>query len=86
MSTTDDVVRARVGAKIKRDSERALAAMGLTMSEAIRLFLVQTVRMQALPFAIVAPNADTLQAIDEARSGKGRRHASAEALFADLES
>ncbi len=86
MATTDDVVRARVGAKIKRDSEKTLASMGLTMSEAIRLFLVQTVRMQALPFVVVAPNADTMEAIDEARSGKGRRHASADALFAELES
>ncbi len=86
MATTDDVVRARVGAKIKRESEKTLASMGLTMSEAIRLFLVQTVRMQALPFAVVSPNTETLQAIDEARSGKGRRHTSADALFAELES
>jgi len=86
MATTDDVVRARVGAKIKRDSEKALASMGLTMSEAIRLFLVQTVRLQALPFVIVAPNAETMQAIDEARTGKVRKHASVDALFAELES
>jgi DNA-damage-inducible protein J len=84
MPATDDVVRARVGAEIKRDSEKALAAMGLTMSEAIRLFLVQTVRLQALPFAVVAPNAKTMQAIDEARSGSGRKHASADALFSEL--
>lgn len=86
MATADDVVRARVGAKIKRDSEKALASMGLTMSEAIRLFLVQTVRLQALPFAVVAPNDETIEAIEEARAGKGRRHASADTLFAELES
>ena len=86
MATTGAVVRARVGAEIKRDSENTLACLGLTMSGAIRLFLVRTVSLQALPFVVVAPNADTMRAIDGARTGKGRKHASAGALFSDLES
>lgn len=81
----DEIVRARVDADTKRRSEKALAAMGLTMSEAIRLFLVQTVRQKALPFAVVAPNVETRKAIRESREGKGKRHASADALFAELD-
>ncbi len=81
----DEVVRARVDARIKRESEKTLAAMGLSMSEAIRLFLVQTVRQRALPFAVIAPNASTRQAIAESRNGKGKRYVNADALFAELD-
>ena len=82
---TDDIVRARIDAKTKRQSEKMLASMGLTMSEAIRLFLVQTVRQRGLPFAVVAPNAETRKAIHDSREGKGKRHANADALFEKLD-
>lgn len=82
----ESIVRARIDTKTKQQSEAMLAAMGLSMSEAIRLFLVQTVRARGLPFAVLAPNAETRRAIADSRAGKVRHHASAEALFADLDS
>jgi DNA-damage-inducible protein J len=81
----ESLVRARVDSKTKRESEAMLASMGLTMSEAIRLFLVQTVRQRRLPFAVVAPNAGTRKAIRDSRAGKVKRHADADALFAELD-
>jgi DNA-damage-inducible protein J len=84
-ANADKMIRARIDAKTKRQGEAVLASMGLSMSEAIRLFLVQTVRQRALPFAVLAPNAETRKAITNSRTGKGKRYINAEALFSDLD-
>ncbi|MBA4357877.1 MAG: type II toxin-antitoxin system antitoxin, RelB/DinJ family, partial [Desulfovibrio sp.] len=62
-----------------------LKSMGLTPSDAIRLFLHRVVDKKALPFPIEAPNAATRAALRDAEDGRGlKRHASVDALFADL--
>jgi DNA-damage-inducible protein J len=48
----DDVVRARIGARLKAEAARELAACGLELSDAIRLFLQQVVAHKGLPFEI----------------------------------
>ncbi len=47
-----DTVRARIDADLKRDATAALAEMGLTVSEAIRLLLVRVAAEKALPFDV----------------------------------
>lgn len=72
MATTT-MVHVRVDENIKAQATETLAAMGLTMSDAIRVFLTRVVAEQQLPFALKAPNADTRAAMEEARSmGKAR--------------
>ncbi|MBX3671266.1 MAG: type II toxin-antitoxin system RelB/DinJ family antitoxin [Rhodocyclaceae bacterium] len=67
------MVHVRVDENIKAQATETLAAMGLTMSDAIRVFLTRVVAEQQLPFALKAPNADTRAAMEEARSmGKAR--------------
>lgn len=81
---TDSVVRARIDTDIKDRAAEALAAMGLSVSDAIRLLLVRVAADRAFPFPVKVPNATTRKAMAELAQGKGKRFASADALFKDL--
>jgi DNA-damage-inducible protein J len=82
--STDTVVRARIDSAIKDQATEALAAMGLSVSDAIRLLLVRVAADKAFPFAVKVPNATTRKAMTELEQDKGKRHASANELFDDL--
>lgn len=82
--STDTVVRARIDSATKDQATEALAAMGLSVSDAIRLLLVRVAADKAFPFAVKVPNATTRKAMTELEQGKGKRHASADELFDDL--
>ena len=62
------------------------AAMGLTLSDAVRLMLTRVAREGALPFEPLVPDETTVAAMKEAREGRGRRFASVEDLMTDLHS
>ena len=81
---SDSIVRARIDAVTKQRATTALDAMGLSVSEAIRLLMVRIADEQRLPFDIRVPNAATREAISELEAGKGKRFASVEDLMADL--
>jgi DNA-damage-inducible protein J len=84
MSTTT-MVHVRVDENIKNQAAETLASMGLTVSDAVRVFLTRIVTDQQLPFALQAPNASTKAAMREARAISKARYASAGALIRDLE-
>jgi len=52
MTKKDSYVRARVDSELKRDTERILHRLGLSTTEAIRLFLVQICLQKGLPFHV----------------------------------
>lgn len=83
-SIADTYVRARIDSATKARAADALAAMGLSISDAIRLLMLRVVDERRLPFEVKAPNATTRQAIAELEAGKGKRFTSTEALLADL--
>ncbi len=82
--STDTVVRARIDSETKARAAEALQAMGLSVSDAIRLLLLRVADEKRLPFAVQAPNATTAKAMTELDEGKGKRFGSAEELFQDL--
>jgi DNA-damage-inducible protein J len=84
MITADTYVRARIDAKTKTRAADALEAMGLSISDAIRLLMIRVADERRLPFEVKAPNAATRKAMAELEAGKGKRFASVEALMADL--
>lgn len=53
MPTKEAVVRARIDSRLKRDSEDILRQLGLSQTEAIRMFFTQIVRRRGLPFPVV---------------------------------
>ena len=61
----------RVDKEVKLAAEDVAAALGLNLSTAVNIFLRQMVACNGLPFDVrLAPGPDTLQAIDDARSGR----------------
>ena len=84
MSTADTYVRARIDANTKERAAAALEAMGLSISDAIRLLMRRVAEERSLPFEVKVPNAVTRQAIAELEAGKGKRFASVDDLMADL--
>lgn len=81
---SDTVVRARIDSRTKEEAAAALAEMGLSVSDAIRLMLKRVAHDKALPFPVKVPNAVTRAAMAELDAGGGKRFASAEELFEDL--
>jgi len=68
---TNTVVRARIDVQIKEEATIVLAAMGLTVSDAFRIMMTRVAWEKALPFEPLIPNKKTIQAMKDARSGKG---------------
>ena len=79
-----ETVRARIDSETKASASAALAAMGLSVSDAIRMLLRRVADEKRLPFDVIVPNAESRAAMAELEVGKGKRFKSAEALFDDL--
>jgi DNA-damage-inducible protein J len=63
-------VRARLQPDIKEEAESILEAIGLTQSEAIKLFYKQIILLKGLPFQLKIPNITTLRAIKNSIENK----------------
>jgi DNA-damage-inducible protein J len=78
----------RVEDEIKAQATDALASMGLSMSDAVRILLKRVVNDQAFPLELKVPNAATRAAMKESRNkikaGKARFESAAQ-LINDLE-
>ncbi len=87
MATTS-MVHVRVDDKIKLEATETLASMGLSVSDAVRVFLTRVVVEKQLPFALKVPNPETHAAMMEAdaiASGRKARFAAVDELFNELE-
>ncbi|MFP4076674.1 MAG: type II toxin-antitoxin system RelB/DinJ family antitoxin [Halochromatium sp.] len=82
------MLHVRVDNDIKAQASEALAAMGLSVSDAVRILLKRVVNDQAFPLELKVPNAQTRAAMEESRAmmkARSARFQSADALFDDLE-
>ena len=82
------MVHVRVDETLKAQATETLALMGLTVSDAIRVFLTRVVAEKELPFAIKVPNATSQAAMAEANEiieGRRARFTSADALIDAIE-
>ncbi len=82
------MLHVRVDDEIKTQATEALASMGLSVSDAVRILLKRVVSDQAFPLELKVPNAETRAAMEEARAmvkARAARFDSADALFDDLE-
>lgn len=77
-------VRARIDARTKERALSVFDAMGLSISDDIRLLMQYIAEEQRLPLALKAPNATTQQAIAELDTGKGKKFSNVDDLMADL--
>lgn len=84
MSTANTYVRARIDEDTKARATDALEAMGLSVSDAIRLLMLRVADERRLPFDVKVPTATTRKAIAELEAGKGKRFDTVDDLMADL--
>jgi DNA-damage-inducible protein J len=76
-------VHSRIDPDIKERAEAILNQLGLSPTEAIRLFYTQIALRSGLPFEVQIPNSVTQGAMEDSRRGrKLRKHASVDELFA----
>lgn len=66
LKTTD--VRCRIEEELKDSATQVLKACGLSISDAMRLFLRQVVAVQGLPFEVRVPSEKTARAMAQARA------------------
>lgn len=79
-----DVIRARIDSATKVKATAALAAMGLSVSDAIRMLMHRVAAEERLPFDVAVPNAVSRAAMAELEAGNGKRAKNAAELFDDL--
>lgn len=88
MTVQTSMLHVRVDDETKVQATQALAAMGMTVSDAVRLFLRRVVVDQAFPLELKVPNEETRAAMEESRAMLASRRAgfaTANGLFDDLE-
>ncbi len=88
MAATTTMVHVRVDEKIKAQAAETLSSMGLTVSDAVRVFLTRIVADKELPFALKAPNESSRLAIaegDQIVQSRRARFITADALLNGLE-
>ena len=72
MAIASTYVRARIDADTKERAEDALAGLGLSIPDAIRLLMVRVAADHRLPFEIKGSKAANLEAMAELEWGKGK--------------
>lgn len=76
-------INTRVEPELKKNAENVFSQLGLSMSDAISLFLSQSVLHKGLPFPVRIPNDETVEAINEPRKGL-MRYSSSQEMFDDI--
>ena len=63
-------IQTRVDPEIKRNAQRILSTLNISMSEAISLYLTQITLIKGIPFEIKIPNKLTAQTLKASENGK----------------
>jgi len=79
-----EMVHIRIDKRVKARATKALSAMGLSVSDAVRVLLIRVAAEKALPFELKVPNAATAAAMREGRAGGLASFNSVSELMADL--
>ena len=69
MPNATAMIHVRVDQKLKMKASKTLDAMGLSLSDVVRLLLTRIAVEQALPFEVRVPNRVTRAAMEEVRRG-----------------
>jgi DNA-damage-inducible protein J len=81
-----EMVHIRIDKRVKARATKALSAMGLSISDAVRVLLTRVAAEKALPFELKVPNAATEAAMKDARAGGLKSFNNVSELMADLNS
>jgi DNA-damage-inducible protein J len=85
MATKTSTVRARLDPKLKEQTEQIFDQIGISTTDAIRIFFTQVKLHQGLPFELKIPNKTTQKAIIDAQKGREvQKSTTTQKLFEDL--
>jgi DNA-damage-inducible protein J len=70
MATKTAKINARMEPELKEQAERILDELGISTTDAIRLYFKQIVHRRGIPFDIRIPNPETQAAMEDARAGR----------------
>lgn len=88
MAKTENI-NIRIEPELKKEAEETLNFLGLTMAEAIKLFLRQVTLTDSIPFKIEKPkyNKETIQAMEDVKNGKNlsKTFDSVDEMFEELD-
>lgn len=88
MNAHSSMIHVRMDNDLKERATEALAAMGLSTADAVRLLFHRIAADQTFELELKVPNAETRAAIEEARAmiaERRARHDNPAALFAGLD-
>ena len=88
MNAHSSMLHVRVDDELKAKASEALALMGLSVSDAVRLLLHRIAADQAFPLELKVPNAETREALAEAEAilaARKARFGTGEAMIAALD-
>jgi DNA-damage-inducible protein J len=78
------MIHVRVDQNLKTKAAQTLDAMGLSLSDVVRLLLTRIAVEQALPFEVRVPNPVTRAAMEDVRRGNLKTASSVADLMAQL--
>jgi DNA-damage-inducible protein J len=78
------MIHVRLDEHLKIEAVAALEAMGLSLSDAIRVFLTRIATEKKFPFVLAVPNLETSLAMEEARAITKARFDNQQDLFSSL--
>lgn len=70
MATQTEVIHARIDPTLKKNAERIFGKLGMTTTDAIRMFFRQVEMRKGLPFDVRIPNAETQATLRKSKAGK----------------
>ncbi len=79
------MTHARLTPEIKEQAEKILKDLGISISAAYEMYYRQIIAHQGIPFDLRIPNAETRQAMLDAREGQGRKVDTVDDLFTGLD-
>ena len=65
-------VKVQLESQLKDDAEKILNSLGVSIGEAVAIFLNQVVLQKGFPFDVRIPNEETIRAFKETESNKDR--------------
>ena len=81
------VIQSRINPQLKKQADALFASIGISTSDAVRMFLQQSVNIGGLPFQPKAklPNTETSQAIKDIEQGNVIHAKTNQQMYDDLD-
>lgn len=78
------IINARMQPDLKEEAEAILARLGITATQAITMFYEQIRMNKGIPFELKIPNAETIEAMEDARANRNMEPVTLEQLKESL--